>query len=88
MIIKEPARDVPVLLETDVVVAGGGPAGVAAALAAARGGAKVVLIERYTHLGGLATGGLVLILSGFDDGVQSLFGGIPMEILKKIRLRD
>ena len=85
MIIKEPARDVPVLLETDVVVAGGGPAGVAAALAAARGGAKVVLIERYTHLGGLATGGLVLILSGFDDGVQSLFGGIPMEILKKIR---
>ena len=80
MIIKEPARDVPVLLETDVVVAGGGPAGVAAALAAARGGAKVVLLERYTHLGGLATGGLVLILSGFDDGVQSLFKGIPLEI--------
>ena len=84
MIIKEPARDVPVLLQTDVVVAGGGPGGVAAALAAARGGAKVVLIERYSHLGGLATGGLVLILSGFDDGVQSLFKGIPLEISKKL----
>ena len=84
MIIKEPARDVPVLLETDVVVAGGGPGGVTAALAAARGGAKVVLIERYSHLGGLATGGLVLILSGFDDGVQSLFKGIPLEISKKL----
>ncbi len=85
MIIKEPARDVPVLMEADVVVAGGGPAGVAAALAAARGGAKTVLIERYSHLGGLATGGLVLILSGFDDGKQSLFGGIPMDMLMRLR---
>jgi hypothetical protein len=45
-----------------VIVAGGGPAGVAAATAAARNGAEVLLVERYGHLGGLATGGLVICL--------------------------
>lgn len=45
-----------------MIVAGGGPAGVAAATAAARNGAEVLLVERYGHLGGLATGGLVICL--------------------------
>ena len=58
--VKEPARKIPVLAETDVLVVGGGPAGVAAAIAAARGGASVWLVERHNHLGGLWTGGLVL----------------------------
>jgi hypothetical protein len=52
----------PILASTDVVVVGGGPAGVAAAIAASRGGAETYLIERYNHLGGLWTGGLVLPL--------------------------
>lgn len=58
--LKQPAREVPVVAEADVVVLGGGPAGVAAAVNAARTGVKVILLERYTFLGGLWTGGLVL----------------------------
>lgn len=46
----------------DVLVVGGGPAGVAAAIAASRAGASTILVERYNHLGGLWTGGLVLPL--------------------------
>ncbi|MBI4295544.1 MAG: FAD-dependent oxidoreductase, partial [Chloroflexi bacterium] len=59
--IKEPAREINVSYEAEVVVVGGGPAGVAAAVAAAREGAKTVLVERYGHLGGMATGGQSLI---------------------------
>jgi len=60
--ILESERRTPVTDEADVVVAGGGPAGVAAAIASARLGAETMLIERYGHLGGLATGGLVITL--------------------------
>ena len=58
----EPAKELPVFHETDVVVVGGGPAGFAAALSAARAGAKVALVERYGSLGGLFTNGMVLIM--------------------------
>jgi len=58
----EPAKELPVFHETDVAVVGGGPAGFAAAVAAARAGAKVALVERYGSLGGLFTNGLVLLL--------------------------
>ena len=58
----QPAREVPIFHETDVVVVGGGPAGFAAAIAAARQGAKVALVERYGSLGGLFTNGMVLIM--------------------------
>jgi 2-polyprenyl-6-methoxyphenol hydroxylase-like FAD-dependent oxidoreductase len=60
--ILESERGTPVTDEADVVVAGGGPAGVAAATASARLGVKTMLVERYGHLGGLATGGLVITL--------------------------
>jgi len=60
--ITEPSRQVPVLAEIDVLVIGGGPAGTAAAIAASRTGAETWLVERYNHLGGLWTGGLVLPL--------------------------
>ncbi|NLN31796.1 MAG: FAD-dependent oxidoreductase, partial [Bacteroidales bacterium] len=60
--IREPEREIPVLAETDVLVIGGGPAGTAAAIAASRTGADTYLVERYNHLGGLWTGGLVLPL--------------------------
>lgn len=55
---------------------GGGPAGIGAAVAAARSGADTILIERYGHLGGMATGGLVILIphmSG-DDGEQQIRG--------------
>jgi hypothetical protein len=65
--VREAARDIPVYRECDVLVAGGGPAGTAAAAAAARLGADVVLLERYNHLGGLSTGGLVIWIDRMTD---------------------
>ncbi len=65
--IRQNARDVKVAARADVVVVGGGPAGMSAALAAARNGAKVTLLERYNHLGGLASGGMVLVLDDMWD---------------------
>jgi len=65
----EPARSVPVLGEYDVIVCGGGPAGCAAALAAARQGAKTLLIEREGYLGGstvMALVNVVLSTNGVD----------------------
>lgn len=64
---REAARDVPVYHQCDVLVVGGGPAGTAAALSAARAGADVVLLERYNHLGGLSTGGLVIWIDRMTD---------------------
>ena len=58
----QPARELPIFHETDVVVVGGGPAGFAAAVAAARTGAEVALVERYGSLGGLFTNGMVLVV--------------------------
>jgi hypothetical protein len=57
--IREPARDIPVVHEAEVIVAGGGVAGIAAALAAARGGAQTLLVERSAFLGGTATAALM-----------------------------
>lgn len=74
------AAEVPVLLETDVLVCGGGSGGTAAALAAARQGARVTMIERYNHLGGLATGGLVLVLPHFIDNGRQTIGGLGLEM--------
>ena len=68
--LREPARDTKIVAKADVVVVGGGPAGVAAALAAARNGAQTILLERYNHLGGLASGGMVLILDDMWDASQ------------------
>ena len=82
--ITEPARTTPVFLRTDVLVCGGGPAGTAAALAAARQGVSVTLLERYGCLGGLATGGLVIVLPCFiEDGVQ-VIGGIGLELRDRL----
>ena len=55
--LAEVARTTPVADRSDVLVVGGGPAGVSAAVAAARSGAEVTLVERYPYLGGLASAG-------------------------------
>jgi hypothetical protein len=64
----EPARDLPVIARPDVLVVGGGCAGVAAAVAAARRGADTWLVEQTGSLGGLATVGLINLLLTMDDG--------------------
>lgn len=67
--INEKERNLNVLLNCDVLVCGGGIAGIAAAVAAARNGAKVTLVEREYILGGLATLGLVTIYLPMCDGL-------------------
>ena len=62
--IQEPAQDLPVVAENEVVVVGGGPGGIMAALAAARTGADTLLVERYGFLGGMATAGLMTSFNG------------------------
>src|SRR5882724_3172139 len=82
----EPAHEVRVAARADVVVVGGGPAGLAAAIAAARNGAKVTLLERYNHLGGLAAGGMVLVLDDMWDNHLNEISvrGICMETLERM----
>ena len=75
----EPARDIPVLMETDIVVVGGGTTGPFAAIAAARQGKRVVMIERFGSLGGNLTLGLNTKPSG------ALVGGLPLEIWNMAR---
>ena len=65
--IREEAREIDVYHKCDVVVVGGGPAGCAAAWAAAKAGADVTLVERYNCLGGLSTGGLVMWIDRMTD---------------------
>ena len=73
--IMETQREIPVVDVVDVLVVGGGPAGVAAAVSSSRAGARTLLVERYNHLGGLWTGGLVLPLlstHGMDQHQKQL----------------
>ena len=79
----EKAREIPVSGHYDTVVVGGGFAGVAAALAAARGGNKVLLCERMFMLGGLGTAGLITIYLPICDGRgHQICFGIAEELLK------
>ncbi len=82
--VREPARDIPVIDEVEVLVCGGGPAGTAAAIAAGRAGARTMLLERYGCLGGLATGGLVIVLPTFTRDGHQVIGGIGQETLEAL----
>jgi hypothetical protein len=74
-----------VVQEADVVVVGGGPGGHSAAIAAARNGAKVVLLERYGHLGGMATGGIVIQIPHMSDGGKDpIIAGLALEWLERL----
>ena len=89
MTIREPARDIQVLGEADVLVAGGGVSGAAAALAAARAGARTVLVERNGVLGGVATAGLMANISNhfLDRQGRLVIGGIAKEVVDRLTER-
>lgn len=74
------SRDLKVKYVVDIAVIGGGPAGVAAAVAAARQGKQVLLIEQSGSFGGMGTIGLVPEMMCFDDGINLLSGGIGGEV--------
>ncbi len=84
----QPERELPVLNQTDVLVVGGGPAGVSAAIAARRTGAKVALVERYGHLGGLWTGGFVVLVIGHRVGDLQVSRGIGEEMMQRLERLD
>ena len=77
-------RNVPVVGCYDVVVCGGGPAGFIAAVAAAREGVRVALVEQYGFLGGMATMGFVAPLSVFTYNGAQVIGGIPWEFVRRL----
>ncbi|HVZ50356.1 MAG TPA: FAD-dependent oxidoreductase [Pseudolabrys sp.] len=86
--LTEPERQTPVFGEYDVVVLGGGPAGIAAAASAAQHGRKVLLIERYGFLGGMGTAAGVTNFCGLHANVfgeiKQVVHGIADELLERI----
>src|SRR5882757_10089206 len=86
--ITEPARKVPLYGEYDIAVLGGGPAGIAAAVAAARAGRRTLLIERYGFLGGMGTAAGVTNFCGLHANVYGemhrVVQGIASELLARI----
>ena len=79
---REVARDVPLTADADVIVCGAGPAGVTAAITAARAGAKVRLFEAHGALGGVWTNSLLGYLLDFDKP------GFNQELVRRLRDRD
>ena len=78
----------PVIAECDVLVVGGGAAGMSAAIAARRQGADVILVERYGYLGGLASGGLIVLLLTLDDGNgKQVIAGQCQELVERLEAR-
>src|SRR5438105_396971 len=81
-------RELPVLDGYDVLVAGGGPAGSAAAVCAARLGARVLLVEASGCLGGMCTAGLVTNFGPMSDGERPLVGGFTRQLIETLYERD
>lgn len=69
---------------SDVIVAGGGPGGLAAAVSAARNGADTLLVERYGFLGGMATAGLVNPFMTYWAGEEQIIGGVLQEVIDRL----
>jgi ribulose 1,5-bisphosphate synthetase/thiazole synthase len=86
--IEEPARQIPLYGDYEVAVLGGGPAGIAAAVAAARAGRKTLLIERYGFLGGMGTAAGVTNFCGLHANVHGemhrVVQGVASELLARI----
>ena len=87
--LTEPSRVTPVFGEFDVVVLGGGPAGITAAVAAARAGQRTLLVERYGFLGGMGTAAGVTNFCGLHAKVhgeiRQVVHGLADELLDRMR---
>ncbi|MAE94448.1 MAG: pyridine nucleotide-disulfide oxidoreductase [Deltaproteobacteria bacterium] len=84
--VQEPARQIPVLAETDVLVVGGGPGGLAAALGAARQGARVMLVERYGCFGGVIAQSMVGTVAWYRTSEKTVdAGGIGTEFERRAK---
>jgi hypothetical protein len=84
-----PATECPVVEDADLVVVGGGSAGTAAAITAARAGLRTVLVEESPYLGGMSTGGAVGTFCGFylrdrDGELVRTIGGFPAEVMDRL----
>lgn len=85
----EKERKIPITEHCDVLVIGGGPAGITAATASARFGAKTILVERYGCLGGMGSAGLVLLFDSLCDGRgKILLRGLIEETIARLRKVD
>ena len=79
-----PAKEIPLIAEADLVVAGGGSAGVAAAIAAAQEGLSCILVEKSNCAGGMLTNGLLPSIIYMSDGRNLLSGGLCYELVKRV----
>lgn len=91
-IIREPPKETPVVAGCDVLVLGGGPSGIAAAVAAARCGRRTILLERYGFLGGMGTAAMVTNFCGLhatiNGSIQQIVHGVADDVLERLALLD
>lgn len=78
-------NSIPLNEEYDVIVCGGGPAGVTAAISAAREGSKTLLLEGSSMLGGMSTNGLVNMFTNMGDGIRNVYGGLADKLISRLK---